>query len=108
MPHLELTVASGHPLSVRRFTVNEAISGLFTLAVWARCEEPDVDLEGILGKDASLHIVHGTLHVAGLGARTWKGLCTHVEQTAGVSPIPAQRAESSYFLRVAPRAWLLT
>ena len=108
MTILELSVASGHPLSVRRFNVSESVSSLFSVSVWARCLEADVDLEGILGKEASLHIVHGTVHVAGLGSRTWKGVCTHIEQVEGVSPQPGQKAESTYFLRIAPRAWLLT
>jgi type VI secretion system secreted protein VgrG len=108
MPILELSVASGQSLSVRRFTVSESVSGLFSIGVWARIEEPDVDLEGIMGKAASLHVVHGTVHVAGLGSRTWKGLCTHAEQVHGVSPLPGQKAESTYFFRIAPKAWLLT
>jgi type VI secretion system secreted protein VgrG len=108
MPILELTVASGQSLSVRRFTVEETVSSLFTIALWVRCEEPDVDLEGILGQDASLRIVHGTAHVAALGARAWKGMCTHIEQVHGVSPLPGQKAESTYFLRIAPKAWMLT
>ena len=108
MTILELSVASGHPLSVRRFNVSEAVSSLTSIAVRARCLEADVDLEAILGKEASLHIVHGTVHVAGLGSRTWKGICTHIEQVQGVSPLPGQKAESTYFLRIAPRAWLLT
>ena len=108
MTILELSVASGHPLSVRRFTVSESVSSLFSVSVWARCLEADVDLEGILGKEASLHIVHGAVHVAGLGSRTWKGVCTHIEQVEGVSPQPGQKAESTYFLRIAPKAWLLT
>jgi len=108
MPILDLTVASGADLSVRRFAVEESVSALFTVAVWARCEEPDVDLEGIIGKDASLKIVHGTKFVAGLGSRTWKGVVSHVEQVHGVAPLPGQKAESTYFLRIAPKAWLLT
>ncbi|MDI1480055.1 type VI secretion system tip protein TssI/VgrG [Polyangium sp. y55x31] len=108
MPILELKVASGADLSVRRFTVEESVSTLSTIAVWARCEEPDVDLEGIIGKEASFKIVHGVRFVAGLGSRTWKGVVTHVEQVHGVAPLPGQKAESTYFLRIAPKAWLLT
>ncbi|EYF04379.1 type VI secretion system Vgr family protein [Chondromyces apiculatus] len=108
MPQLDLKVASGKTLHVRRFTVEEAVSSLFTVAVWARCDEPDLDLEGIIGQDASLSIVHGVVHIAGLGARTWTGICNHVEQAHGVAPLPGQKAESSYFLRIAPRAWVLT
>jgi type VI secretion system secreted protein VgrG len=108
MPILKLGVASGDALSVRRFVVSEAVSSLFSVTVWARSESPDIDLEGIVGQDASLEITAGTAHVAGLGTRTWKGLCTHVEQVHGVSPLVGQKAESTYFLRIAPKAWLLT
>jgi len=108
MPILELTVSSGADLSVRRFSTEESVSSLFTVAVWARCEEPDVDLEGILGKEASLKIVHGTKFVAGMGSRTWKGVVTHVEQVHGVTPLPGQKAESTYFIRISPKTWLLT
>jgi type VI secretion system secreted protein VgrG len=108
MPVLKLTVASGDPLSVRRFVITESVSSLFSVTVWARSEEPDIDLEAIVGQEASLSIVHGTAHVAGLGARTWKGICAHVEQVHGVTPIPGQEAESTYLLRIVPKEWLLT
>ncbi|MBK9262782.1 MAG: type VI secretion system tip protein VgrG [Polyangiaceae bacterium] len=108
MPILDLKVASGADLSVRRFTVDESVSNLFTIGVWVRSEEPDIDLEGIVGKDASLRIVHGQQFVAGLGSRNWQGIVTHVEQAHGVTPLPGQKAESSYFLRISPKAWLLT
>src|SRR5262245_22858842 len=107
MPILKLSVASGAPLSVRRFVISESVSSLFSVAVWARIEVPDLDLEGIVGQDASLLITAGTAHIAGLGTRTWTGICNHVEQVHGVSPIAGQKAESTYFLRIAPKAWLL-
>ncbi len=108
MPILNLSVGSGVPLSVRRFVVTEGVSSLFTATVWARYEQPDVDLEGIVGQEATLQITHGTVHVAALGTRTWTGVCTQVEQVHGVVPIPGQKAESTYFLRIAPKTWLLT
>ncbi len=108
MPILDLTVSSGADLSVRRFVVEESVSTLTTIAIWARSEDPYVDLEGIIGKEASLKIVHGVKFVAGLGSRTWKGVVTHVEQVHGVTPLPGQKAESTYFLRIAPKTWLLT
>ncbi len=108
MPNLELTVASGQPLSIRRFSVDEAVSSLFNASVWATSIDPDVDLEGIIGKDASLLVESVVGILDGVATRSWKGVCTHVEQVHGVAPIPGQIAESSYFLRIAPRAWLLT
>lgn len=108
MPILQLTTASGSELSVRRFVVTEAVSSLFSITVWARCEMPDVDLETIVGQAASLHITHGIAHIAGMGTRTWSGVCHHVEQVHGVTPIPGQKAESTYLLRIAPKVWLLS
>jgi type VI secretion system secreted protein VgrG len=108
MPILELTVASGQHLSVRRFTVEESVSSLFNVSIWVNAAEPDVDLEGIIGKESSLRVVSAVGLVTGLANRAWKGVCTHVEQVHGVSPIPGQMAESGYFLRIAPKAWLLT
>ena len=87
MPILNLSVGSGVPLSVRRFVVTEGVSSLFTATVWARYEQPDVDLEGIVGQEATLQITHGTVHVAGLGTRTWTGVCTQAEQVHGVTPM---------------------
>ena len=108
MPILDLTVSSGADLSVRRFVVEESVSTLTTIAIWARCKDPYVDLEGIIGKEASLKIVHGIRFVAGLGSRNWKGVVTHVEQVHGVTPLPGDKTESTYFLRIAPMTWLLT
>ena len=107
MPILHLTVASGQ-LSVRRFVVDESVSSLFTVGVWAFSELAHVDLEGIIGKEASLVAVHGVALESGVGTRTWKGVCTHVEQVHGVVDRPDQKAVSTYFLRIAPKAWLLT
>ncbi len=108
MPILDLKVSSGADLSVRRFSAEESVSSLFTIGVWVRSEDPDIDLEGIVGKEASLRIVHGQRFVAGMGSRNWQGVVTHIEQVQGVSPLPGQKAESSYFLRISPKAWLLT
>ena len=108
MTILNLSVGSGEALSVRRFIVDEAISTLFNLRVWARTEASDVDLEGIVGQPASLDLTAGTKHVAGLGARSFHGVCHHAEQVHGVAPIAGQKAESTYLLHIAPKAWLLT
>ena len=41
MPKLDLAVASGDTLSVRRFSVHEGVSRLFTVAVTAVIEDPN-------------------------------------------------------------------
>jgi len=103
MSHLTLTVASGDELSVRRFSAQESASSLFTVSVWARASSPEVDLEAIVGKEASLHVVHGARFIRGLGSRRWKGVCAYAEQ---VQAEPT--GLSTYYLRLVPRLYLLT
>ena len=80
MPELKLTFACGEDsLSVRDFSVSEAVSGLFRVEVLARSKKHDIDLEQLVGKEASLRIDSGKKHV-GDGVRFWGGLCRHVEQ----------------------------
>ena len=109
MSLLELSFASGNDsLSVRRFSVHEALSSLFTVSVWARSPQHDLDLESLVGEPASLRIMSGTKFVAGLGGRRWSGVCSFMEQVQAVEPQPGQKPLSTYYLRIVPRLWLLT
>ena len=103
MTVLKLTVASGDDLSVRQFSAEEAASALFSVSVWVRSPNPEVDLEAIVGKEATLHITHGTRHTAGMGSRTWKGVVAFAEQ---VQAEPT--GLSTYYLRIVPKLYLLT
>src|SRR5689334_1538148 len=103
MPLLELTLESGETsLDVRRFDVQESVSGLFSLSIRAFSPNADLDLESIVGKKASFRIVSG-LAFAHAGSRLWTGVCSHIEQlqaeTTGLS---------TYHLRIMPTLWLLT
>jgi type VI secretion system secreted protein VgrG len=104
MPTLDLSFESGESsLSVRRFTVHEAISSLFTVSVWARSKNESIDLEGLVGKGAGLRIVAGYKWALGGGARYWTGICSYIEQ---VHAEPT--GLSTYYLRIVPKLWLLT
>src|SRR5262245_55599092 len=103
MSILKLTVASGDDLSVRQFSAEESVSTLFAVSVWARTPNPEVYREPIVGKEASLGIVHGTRFTAGMGSRLWKGVCAYAEQ---VQAEPT--GLSTYYLRIVPRLYLLT
>src|SRR5437016_5767082 len=104
MAQLELSFASGETsLSVRRFSVQEAISSLFTVSVWARSPTQDLDLESIVGKQASLKIAGGLKFAALGGSRHWSGVVSFIEQ---VQAEPGGLA--TYSLRIVPRLWLLT
>ncbi|HLM73685.1 MAG TPA: type VI secretion system tip protein TssI/VgrG [Polyangiaceae bacterium] len=104
MPTLELSFASGESsLSVRRFAAHESISSLFTLSVWARSKSDTIDLEGLVGKDASLRVVSGYAWALNGGTRAWSGICSYVEQ---VQAEPT--GLSTYYFRIVPKLWLLT
>ena len=66
MTALLLTVASGDELSVRNFSAEEAASTLFSVSIWARSPSAEIDLEAIVGKEATFHVTHGTRHTCGL------------------------------------------
>ncbi len=89
-------------LSVRRFAVHEAMSSLFSVSVWARSPHDDIDLESIVSKAASFRVVSG-MAFAGEGARSWSGVCSHMELLKA-----EPTGLSTYYLRLVPRMWLLT
>ena len=60
MPPLNLTFTSGeNSLSVSRFSIHEGISSLFTISIWALSEDPNLDLDTIVGQEASFRAESG-------------------------------------------------
>ncbi|MBI4705786.1 MAG: type VI secretion system tip protein VgrG [Deltaproteobacteria bacterium] len=103
MPILELSFAcKEESLSVRRFSVHETLSGLFSVAVWARSPNEDIDLDAIVGKPAALRVASGLKH-ARVGERRWTGICSAVEQMQAET-----KGLSTYRLHIVPEIWLLT
>src|SRR5689334_18249037 len=108
MPYLELTFQCGETsLSVRRFTIHEAVSTPYSLSVWARSENPAIDLAPIAGQPAGAKITAGYMHVVGGGARVWSGVCSYIEQVRGERQ-PSAIEQSLYYLRIVPKLWLLS
>src|SRR4029079_9380884 len=107
MTTIDLCFASGESsLSVRRVQVHEAVSTLYTVAVWARSPQFDLDLESLVGEPAQL-----TIHAAegnSLGGRQWSGVVSFMEQVQGLEDGAAVNPLSTYYLRIVPRLWLLT
>ncbi|AGP42302.1 hypothetical protein SCE1572_52070 [Sorangium cellulosum So0157-2] len=101
---MELSFEDGETsLSVRRFSVQEAISSLFTVSVWARSRNESLELDSIVGKAAALRVVSGYKWALLGGARYWTGICSYMEQTQA-----EPTGLSTYYLRIVPRAWLMT
>jgi uncharacterized protein involved in type VI secretion and phage assembly len=104
MSLLELAFESKEDsLSVRRFALHEGMSSLFSVSVWARSPNDDLDLETIVGKKAELRVASGMAHAFGGGARRWTGICQQMEHVDTEST-----GLSMYYLRIAPTLWLLT
>jgi type VI secretion system secreted protein VgrG len=100
MSNVDLALPSvpKHGLTVRRFDVVEGLSMPFEVALTAMSPEQDLDFEQIVGAEAAVRIDRGRL-----GARTWTGVVSRIEQT-GVEP----GGLAAYALRVVPRFWLLS
>lgn len=96
------------PLSPRRFSVQEGVSSLFSISVWARSDNDNIPFESIVGKPAGLQIASGYVNVGNGGSRLWSGICSHFEQVKAVNPQPGQTPLHSYYLRIVPALWLLT
>src|SRR5262245_56705962 len=104
MPLLDLSFACGEPsLSVRSFSVREAVSALFSAQVTARSPSPELDLSAIVGDTASLRVETGLAFAALGGARTWTGVVRSMEQTHA-----EPSGLSTYAIHIVPSMWLLT
>lgn len=54
-------------LTVRTFSVQERVSGLFEVAIMAMTHDADLDFEAIVGQPAGFRIQSGVLHASGGG-----------------------------------------
>lgn len=102
MPVLELDVATGSVLSVRRFVVREAISQPFEATIIARSADPSLDFDAIVGHPATFRVVTGTAGVQHR-ERRWAGICRFADQEQ-VEP----DGLSTYRFKVVPGLWLLS
>jgi type VI secretion system secreted protein VgrG len=94
----EVAVASKDGLDVREYSVQQGMNALFAVTVTAVSQNPDIDFEEVIGKDASF-----TLHGRGAdgGKRTWRGICTEFHQSR-----VDEKGLATYHIRIAPKLWL--
>jgi type VI secretion system secreted protein VgrG len=97
--HIELTTAAGNVLEARRLRVREGLSELGAVTVWAVSKDDSVDLEAIVGEDASVTLQTG--YAKALTTRTWSGVVARAEQTEAEST-----GLSSYVVTIVPRLHL--
>ena len=100
MPNLELSFASGESsLSVRSFSVEQRLSGLFEASVVAVSPDDDLDLDALLGGGATLRL--GSSDVGGT-FRAWTGVVSYAEQ------VELDGSVATYYLRLVPALWRAT
>jgi type VI secretion system secreted protein VgrG len=106
MSFFELQFDSGESsLTVRRFSIHEAVSTPFTVTVWVRSEDPAVDLSNIVGRAAIFRVRSGYAKISSAGLRVWSGYVSYMEQTHAEHV--NSKVLSTYQLRIVPHLWLL-
>jgi type VI secretion system secreted protein VgrG len=98
-PRLALKVASGDTLDVRRFSVVERISSLFTISLEALSPNHDIEFDGVVGHESSFTVNWGG------GERQWHGLVSQLNHSRTHDQV---NGLSTYSITLVPRLWLLT
>ncbi|HSN98527.1 MAG TPA: type VI secretion system tip protein TssI/VgrG, partial [Candidatus Nanopelagicales bacterium] len=96
----ELSVACGERLSVHRFSVQEAVSELFSVQVLARSVSASIDLREVVGQPAALTLLDVS--------RRWCGVCNRARLVEAVEVGDGEAGLSTYELTLVPWLWWLT
>lgn len=97
----ELAFADPHlALSVRNFHITDGLSELFDVRVVASHENPDLDLDAIVGRAAAIRLA---THDEAQPYAVWSGICAEMEQVR-----VEESGVSIYELRITPHLWLAT
>src|SRR5262245_43162715 len=94
---LSLVLDSGMTFDVRKFVIDERISGLFTMTLDAFAIDSAIDFESVVGQAAQFTISRGSEE------RTWTGICRSIELLK-----TQEDGLSTYQLVIVPVLWLLT
>ncbi len=108
MSVLQFSCAVGSAFDVRAFKVREGLDQVPIVDLEVVCPEPDVDLEGIVGKPANFTMITGYVHVV-QGRRSWFGVAIHAEQLRSLERgRDGTIVLSTYAIRIAPPVYLLS
>ena len=109
--NLTLTTASKATLGVRQVSAHDQMGAPFSLDIIAQSQKPTtgykasimgptIDLDAIIGKEATLAITQDDGK-----RRVYVGICSHVEQ---IRFDDTDEGMSTYYLRLVPHLWLLS
>lgn len=108
MSVLQFSCAIGSSFDVRAFKVHEGLDEVPIVDLEVVCPEPDVDLEGIVGKPANFTMITGYVHVV-QGQRSWHGIAIHAEQLRSLERgRDGTIVLSTYAIRIVPPVYLLS
>jgi type VI secretion system secreted protein VgrG len=98
-------IATGDMIDVRRYRVEERMSGLFEATITAVSDNPDIDFDAAVGQPMTLSLSGAATPGAWRGPRerTWAGVCRDVKQVR-----VEQHHLSTYELTLVPSLWFLT
>jgi len=100
---LALEIDSDERFDVREFSLDDAVSALFQIDVVALSENPAVDFEGLIGREASFHVdLSPSIYPSGQ-RRSFTGIVSEVDQIGS-----EEEGLSAYNITVVPRLWLLS
>jgi type VI secretion system secreted protein VgrG len=98
---LGVTVASGDALDVRELHVEQQMNALFRVALVALSDNPSLDFDAVVGKEARFVMRTGLRHAE--PTRFWSGIVSQLHQIR-----VEERGLSTYRLTIVPPLWLLT
>ncbi len=105
---LRVLVASKETFDVKRFSIEESLSELFSVSVIATSGNPSIDFDKIIGQPASFSLRTAT---GDQPDRLWTGICDHAEQIQGITPGASgakTKEQSTYYIHIVPFFWKTT
>ncbi len=100
--HLTLDVDSDERFDPREFSLEEGLNSLFSIDIVATSNNPAIDFEQLIGKDASF-TVKSAKGGEGATAPKWSGIISELHQIKA-----EDTGLSTYHLTLVPKMWLLT
>ncbi len=101
--NLQLQVSSADLFDVREFEVKDGINALFSIELIARCSNPAVEFEDVIGAPAAFRIELKADLFQNMPSPCWTGIVADIEQLTA-----EDTGLSTYRLRLVPDFWLLT
>lgn len=97
---LRLAGAQPPPLDVRRFTVRERLSALWSVSVVAVLPDPTLDVNRCVDRGAALVLQRGIGDENGVPVRIWSGICSDVSHVSA-----EEGGAAVYAFTIVPELW---